>query len=234
MSDKKETGKDLRDQLERRNEILKHLSELGRDFTWRPDIPVSLWRLLIRRGLRPQRLDVPPVNAVCGVYNLCEAPLISLIIEVDGSPRWYTCFYKNRLLRQFDAQRPSSLLVAQDGHVVCCECLNGETRYFQVLPDSDEPILEPFLVSSDESLTITAFEEGFFKKHGGQASPWISPMFTSDGKNDLIHISGHIPQSVELSSGPIGDLQIGIIRCNKELYKVILGWADDYRNNTEE
>ena len=223
------TGHDLRTQLEKGREIARNFYGLFDDICKRPDIPTIFWRALIRISANPRPIaEGTPVLKLIEVYAVNSAPLI-LFYGDEHLHIWHQGQMVNPSVLRYITY---NIFVGKDGVVDWLKfSMDGESEtddaeYYHVLPAPNDN--KPFRTTKNINALTDEFRESFLKAHG-EAEPWgrNGPFYRRTFDYEIAENNGITGQCV---SGPIGDLQIGIVRCGEKLYQVILGWAEDFKD----
>ena len=224
------TGHDLRTQLEKGREIARNFYGLFDDICKRPDIPTIFWRALIRNSANPRPIaEDTPVHTISEVYTVNSVPLVVFNGEDKKKYIWYQGKIVGASVCQYTAHM---FFVGKDGVVDRVDLSNlGESEtddaeYYHILPVPNSTL--PFHTTKNIDALKDEIREDFIKAHG-RVEPWgRSGAFYLRTYDRLAEENGMTAECV--SGPPIGDLQIGIVRCGTKLYQVILGWAEDFKD----
>jgi hypothetical protein len=235
MNEQNVTAEGLRAGHERGIEIESRFSDLCGDFRMRSKIPIDFWRLLIRNGIRPKKIEVKnQVYRLCNVYGVCKKPLI---IFQENAGRGIMFYHDASKVFSLAFNRTYELFVGEDGTIDILlfrgtpGVPTGDIEYEHILPKAEER--QPYMTTKNTHEARDQFALLFRKEHG-EAKPWGKyqvPHFV--GLSDHLDTSDSIAEHdkgrvAEYVSGPIGELQLGIIRVGPKIYQVIFGWSDDF------
>ena len=235
---KEKDGKGIRAELERGVEIENASSRIFSDLRSRPEIPVAVFRTLIRNS-KPRLIGIGvSVAEILHVYGIKNRQQISHdaykvkhepLIVFKGKDGFIYIWHRDSLIFTRPCEYKLVPLVGKDG-VVDCMIINGETdniEYYHILPDKS--IFRNTRASGSGAIAKNTFTATFFNEHGGEKE-WGTTHGIYENSNTCDNLDSMLRKDAiaQCISGPIDDYQIAIIRCGTKIYKVILGYAEDF------
>lgn len=193
-------------------EIDDNLSGLATDLRKHPEIPVDVYRFLIR-NVKPKQINTGvPVISILAVYTVKNDPLIVFTTK-DG----LTCIWHQDRILARSKNFLDDLLVGDDGTVVLRKFKGPRDSHlsrvnYYLLPGSGEP----FFYTQNKPSLKNEYLDDFYNKHEENEN-W---------EEDKLSHS-------QCFYGSMEDRQICIISSGKRLYEFVLGYAEDFDNSGE-
>lgn len=207
-------------------EVGKNLSSLFECLIERPDIPVSLFGLLMdKNGIKPRQIKrARNVENIFDIFEFDGQLLIFFCFEEEYEQK-YGILYKDHLIT-LDACTNEKVIFGDDDAILVVEGCNVKNALFFEYWISKAAGIQSQTCTTviNEEKKKSAVCDDFIRKRGVKKS-WIKYSITGENNDEDSE-----EKKCSLHTGSLGDLQIGIINSNGKLYQVILGWAEDFQN----